>query len=114
EVEQLDVPGDLECSRSDGDLGATGGLSGSEECFCGPEEAKRFFSRTPNAAGKKAESWKATKKQPRTRISCKHGNGSGALSDRPDRKSTERGTLCKERTFNRLIVNQSTEVKSTQ
>src|SRR3954470_18521176 len=31
EVEQLDVPGDLECSRSDGDLGATGGLSGSEE-----------------------------------------------------------------------------------
>src|SRR3954467_13866437 len=68
-------------------------------CFCGPEEAKRFFSRTPNAAGKKAESWKATKKQPRTRISCKPGNGSGALSDRPDRKRTARVTLCKERTF---------------
>ena len=31
EVEQLDVPGDLESSRGDGDLGATGGLSSSKQ-----------------------------------------------------------------------------------
>src|SRR4051794_16870395 len=65
--------------------------SSSSSWFCGPEESKRFLSRTPNAQGKKPNPGKPTKKQPRTRISCKHGNGSGVLSDRPDRKNTERG-----------------------
>src|SRR3978361_701972 len=69
--------------------------------FCGPEEkAKRFLSRTPNAAGKKPNPGKPTRKQPGLGFSCKHGNGSGVLSDRPDRKNTERGNaLFSERTL---------------
>src|ERR1700710_1487845 len=55
----------------------------------GPEGAKRFLARTPNAAGKKTTSCRVGQEAaPDTDFWCKHVGRLDALSDRPDREST--------------------------